>query len=1288
MEALLKLLDSVDESLSSAQATTVKKEGEEVSAGEAGEPSPTLSNVTNPIPEIRAALQKLLNSLDELDEDFNDLVEMNLLGKGGGEEGSSEDSEDEELEGNEDEDEEVNWRRRRRRRRERKQREKIESQNQETIKALEEAARLKRELEETKKATSERDTRLNRLHQAELQALRADVTIEKTKTQASIQDHERERSEARNTIETLKMDLETEVARRHNFEEEISHLRKEVEVARREMNESKREAGEEVEKANELESQLNDVQVELEDAKAAQADASGRIDALLSQGSSAEKELAAAQERIDELNSQLITARSDVREARESLTESENARDKIMRSYRVEADSDRAILEETLRTTENELQIARNELKSRTDLQTSLNDEVREQRETAELLRGQLKAADEAHEGIVRSAETAREAASEAENARNSLEISHQELLELARPLLSSVCELQKVVRAVPALSRSASTSIAAIQAEESKESDAQDQAQKKAALDSFLASASGASAQVTLEALRSVDSRAIQAEVKNKLESLTTLVRKWQKACKSSNEKTNKALTSSRERLQFRNFKVGDLALFLPTRTNASTASSNDASSTNPSNESTLMMAKPWAAFNISFPHYFLHATGTLAEQLKTKEWIVARITQIEDRVSDSSKGIEGNPFQLADGVRFYLLEVEGWTQPSASSSSANVSTRARRSSSAQTKENDAPLGSKSGAAPELKRRETLPSLPSSSKESPKPIRRSSSRQLDESSPTTGESRREASNTSIVEEDGSKDDANDPEVDAETSTSLPLQPTGLETLASPASSPIQSQRRSSVPITASHLSDPISSMTPLSTARAQSPGAASVRSTGPSGIARALRASSRASSPVSSRYGLGNGPPWSAASLDQSVASTHATHSETTAPAFGRSKRRNNNGPAGHLPSNALSVESGEASESSSTSKPVDAAAAPHRIAAQLAREALGNPFSQSPAGQAVGSLGRSSAPKGDDYFTSRPPAHLQDTMATPTPLRPDGSLQAAEPSDSSSSSSSSKIPSVNPLTASRSARRLGSTSSFTRAPHVLSINGNSLMVGSSSPSMHSLNGGINIPSASSSTSINSITNPLASPAQASATLVRALGESSLSPIEGGPSTSNASPSGSSSPTAYSSMTLGRAASRRMENQSSGSILITSKVSSTSPSFLSKTIGRMSSRRSMSNVSTSSNQAGGLAGWFSPAPNNESQARSPTAPSERSASGSQAGTSGFTFHSSLEEEVSNTPNATSPKSHESESASQMLRRLKGNGKGLGFSSSSGTGTSRIQAHPNFTRKGKGKEKE
>ncbi|KAG8875074.1 oligomeric, coiled-coil, peripheral membrane protein [Tulasnella sp. 331] len=109
---------------------------------------------------------------------------------------------------------------------------------------------------------------------------------------------------------------------------------------------------------------------------------------------------------------------------------------------------------------------------------------------------------------------------------------------------------------------------------------------------------------ELALGALAAFDLDAF-AETVNKAGST---IRKWQKQCKEYRER-------ARGKITYRNFAKGDLALFLPTR-NA--------------------VAKPWAAFNVSFPHYFLRAEGHLAEQLKTREWVVARIASIAERVVD----------------------------------------------------------------------------------------------------------------------------------------------------------------------------------------------------------------------------------------------------------------------------------------------------------------------------------------------------------------------------------------------------------------------------------------------------------------------------------------------------------------------------------------------------------------------------------------------------------------------------------------------------------------------------
>ena len=50
-----------------------------------------------------------------------------------------------------------------------------------------------------------------------------------------------------------------------------------------------------------------------------------------------------------------------------------------------------------------------------------------------------------------------------------------------------------------------------------------------------------------------------------------------------------------------------------------------------------------------VSFPHYFLQATGHLAEQLKTREWIVARITSITERVVDPKVCMSESSYRIS---------------------------------------------------------------------------------------------------------------------------------------------------------------------------------------------------------------------------------------------------------------------------------------------------------------------------------------------------------------------------------------------------------------------------------------------------------------------------------------------------------------------------------------------------------------------------------------------------------------------------------------------------------------
>ncbi|KAI9798179.1 MAG: oligomeric, coiled-coil, peripheral membrane protein [Piccolia ochrophora] len=137
-------------------------------------------------------------------------------------------------------------------------------------------------------------------------------------------------------------------------------------------------------------------------------------------------------------------------------------------------------------------------------------------------------------------------------------------------------------------------------------------------------------------------------------------LARKWQKEARGYRDKAHRAQGECHEKIAYRSFKEGDLALFLPTRNQAT---------------------RPWAAFNVGAPHYFLREQDS--HKLKSRDWLLARISKVEERLVDLSKSIHStnqpggdrrsigessdgaasyyddeNPFELSDGLRWYLLD------------------------------------------------------------------------------------------------------------------------------------------------------------------------------------------------------------------------------------------------------------------------------------------------------------------------------------------------------------------------------------------------------------------------------------------------------------------------------------------------------------------------------------------------------------------------------------------------------------------------------------------------------
>ncbi|KAI9843145.1 MAG: oligomeric, coiled-coil, peripheral membrane protein [Sclerophora amabilis] len=161
------------------------------------------------------------------------------------------------------------------------------------------------------------------------------------------------------------------------------------------------------------------------------------------------------------------------------------------------------------------------------------------------------------------------------------------------------------------------------------------------------------------LHVLGNFDLDAFSEAITKRVKETEHMARKWQKEARSYREKSHRAQLEAHEKIAFRSFKEGDLALFLPTRNQAT---------------------RPWAAFNVGAPHYFLREQDS--HKLRSRDWLLARISRVEERVVDLSKSVNGfvpatgdrrsigessdggasfddeNPFELSDGLRWYLLD------------------------------------------------------------------------------------------------------------------------------------------------------------------------------------------------------------------------------------------------------------------------------------------------------------------------------------------------------------------------------------------------------------------------------------------------------------------------------------------------------------------------------------------------------------------------------------------------------------------------------------------------------
>ncbi|KAH9026734.1 putative peripheral membrane protein [Lactarius pseudohatsudake] len=474
--------------------------------------------------------------------------------------------------------------------------------------AFQELAENLRDLE-GKKADSEA------VFNEERRALKAEIDHLKEQLRSASSEHEQtERFERE--LSQARAQIDSEVTARRIIEDRHQDLLSNVERQRQELSEALAEATSQTKVAEVLRQQLAQAREEAEEIRALEARNAAKITKLLEDQDETLRNLGQARARGENLEAQVDTMCKERAEMKSALKDASEEKDRLLRAqasehdrqlrdYVAEADGDRAVLEHQFFELRAEVEDLERQLKEATaQVEMKETDSVR-LREELQRFERELRDARNV-EGVLREdIRTGRVSQSEFEQKVEAAERLIAQLLETSIAYRTAHFKALTVAQAA--------ISHPSIPHDEPPPIDPSDPA--------------GA-----IEILRSFDHDHF-LEIVSKTGST---IRKWQKQCKEYRER-------AKGKISFRNFAKGDLALFLPTRNSIS---------------------KPWAAFNVSFPHYFLQATGHLAEQLKTREWIVARITSITERVVDP-KDPSSNPYGLGDGVKYYMLEVEDWTQP-----------------------------------------------------------------------------------------------------------------------------------------------------------------------------------------------------------------------------------------------------------------------------------------------------------------------------------------------------------------------------------------------------------------------------------------------------------------------------------------------------------------------------------------------------------------------------------------------------------------------------------------------
>ncbi|KAF8314918.1 hypothetical protein DL93DRAFT_2079518 [Clavulina sp. PMI_390] len=472
---------------------------------------------------------------------------------------------------------------------------------------------------------------------AEMQRLQAE-------RDAALQQKGDQNSRLEAEVANLRAALERETSARKAIEARHADLVSSMEDKEAKLQAALAEATSKTKEAEIAAREVERARAETEEHHRLQAAGDERLTTLLSEQAETLRKLEEARARGEDLEDQIKFARAEGDEAFRALNEATREKDRLLRTQSMEADrvlrdhiaeadGDRAVLEHQFselqaahETMQRELKEATAELDVRkADLEGVREELQRGQHELAEAEQLQSALREEVVKGRAKQDDLTRKLTAADRLLADMLDMAvgfrdtNARLLHSTQKSLSHATRLSSRQAAASMIE----STVVDTQLEATKTSDAQT---------AYMTPIDWSDPVASLQILRRFD---LDAFAETVLKANST-IRKWQKQCKEYRDR-------ARGKISFRNFTKGDLALFLPTRNS---------------------VAKPWAAFNVSFPHYFLKSTPQVAAQLETREWIVARITSISERVVDH-RDPTTNPYGLGNGVKFYMLEVEDYAPP-----------------------------------------------------------------------------------------------------------------------------------------------------------------------------------------------------------------------------------------------------------------------------------------------------------------------------------------------------------------------------------------------------------------------------------------------------------------------------------------------------------------------------------------------------------------------------------------------------------------------------------------------